>query len=100
MKPIAKLTIFSRDPMDPDTLTKCGVVEFETIGEGQIILTRDEMGGIHIESAEIKADPIFTDQLNETCTTLAQLHEQLGKVHIAANHALTDMFAVHKLLTR
>jgi len=100
MKPITTLTIYSRHPNDRESITKVGVVGFESIGEGSIILTRDEMGQIIMESADIKPDGGFTNQLDEAVASLTALHKKLGELHITTQYAMSDMFAVNKWLTR
>ena len=100
MKPLTTITILSRDPMDPETLTKVGIVTFETVGDGQIILTRDEMGVIQMEAADIKPDDRFSSMLDDAVKSLGHLHSKLGENAVAAQHAMTDMFAIHKWLTR
>ncbi len=100
MKPLTTLTIYSRDPMDRESLTKIGVVAFESIGEGSLILTRDEMGQIIMEAADIKPDAGFTNQLDEAVSSLTALHKKLGELHITTQYAMSDMFAVNKWLTR
>ena len=100
MKPLITLTILSRDPMDPTTLDKVGVIAIEAIGDGTIILTRDEMGAIIMEAVEVKPTPGYLEAIDEATKTLAELHAKLGETHVATNHAMTDMFYIHKLLTR
>jgi hypothetical protein len=99
MKPLTTITIMVRDPMDRETLTPIGKVTFESIGQATIILTRDEIGTIKLEAADIKQDDAFSQIIEEARASLASLHTKLGETHIATNHALTDMFAVHKCLT-
>ncbi len=100
MKPIMTLTILSRDPMDPETLTKVGVIGFECVGEGQVILTRDEMGAIKMEAADIKPDDRFLEALENATKAMTHLHETLGEAHMDTAAAMAGMFEVHKWLTR
>lgn len=98
MKPLLKIKLTVRDPMDPSTLIDIGVVEVTSVGDVSIILTRDEMGAVKLETAEVASEPKFMEQLDEAVKTLKELHEQMGATQIAAQHALTDMFAIHKWL--
>jgi len=100
MKPLTTITILSRDPMDRDTLHKVGVVTFESTGDGEVILTRDDMGVIQMEAASMKADDAFTRLLDETTQSLTALHAKLGELHMVTNQAMGDMFSIHKWLTR
>jgi len=100
VKPLYTVTLLSRDPQDPSTTTPVGTIEVETLGNVTVILTKDEMGSILLESETVSAPPEFMAQLHETVQTLQELHEQMGRMQIACQHALTDMFAIHKWLTR
>jgi len=100
MKPLTTITILSRDPMDPETLTKVSVVTFESLGSGQIILTRDEMGVPMVESVTMKEDGVFAGLLKDTVQSLSELHTKLGELQMVASQATADMFTIHKWLNR
>lgn len=100
MKPLLTLTILSRDPMDPTKTTKVGCIEFECIGDGTVIITRDEMGGIIVENVEVVPAKGWLEAIDEATKTLSELHAEIGRMQVATNHAMTDMFYLHKLLNR
>ncbi len=100
MKPLTTITLYSRDHMDPETLVKLAIVEVPSVGEVKVILTRDGMGQIFMEAAEVTPDKQWSDLTQEATTTLSELHAKMGELSIASQHALTDMFALHKWLTR
>jgi len=100
MKPLFTLTILSKDPMDPTKHKAIGEIAFEYPGKASLILSRDEMGEIKTPDAPVfTPDDAFVEMLDEATKTLGELHAKLGETHIATNHALTDMFAIHKRLT-
>lgn len=100
MKPLFCIHLKARDPMDPTTIEDIGTIEVSSIGDVTVILTRDQMGVSLIETSEVAAQPGFVEQLKEAAQTLKELHEQLGRTQVAANFAMTDMFAIHKWMTR
>jgi hypothetical protein len=99
MKPLTTVTIYARDPSDPETLDTVGVVTFESLGTAKIVLTRNEIGSILLESAEVKENSVWAEMVAEAQRTLSELHTKLGETHVATQHVLTDMYAVHKWLT-
>lgn len=100
MKPILNIKIKVRDPLDPTSLSDAGVVEVTAVGEVTVILSRDQMGVVKVESSEVTAEPGWMEQLKEAQLTFKELHEQLGRTALAAQYANTDLFAIHKWLTR
>lgn len=100
MKPLFKVNISLRDPMDPEKLITVGGLEVSSIGDVNIILTKDEIGSVQLESAEVAATPAFVEQLAEALLTFKELHAKMGEVQTAITHANTDLFAIHKWMTR
>lgn len=98
MKPLTTLTLQHRDPLSGE-LTPIAVLTLETIGKGTLILASDAMGKLLLESCEVKPAEGFAEAINEATLTLKELHEQMVQTQIASQHALTDMFAIHKWLT-
>lgn len=99
MKPITNVTILLRDPMNPNEPGRIGKVGIEFLGDLTIILTRDEVGTIKLESVAGEPNRNWQETIEEATRTLKELHEHLGDTHIATQHCLTDMFAIHKWLT-
>ena len=100
MKPLLSLKVYIREPMDPDTLVPLGCLDFPTAGDGKLVLTRDEVGAVRIEAVDVTQNPELTEMLEHATKSLEALHSKMGETSIASQHALTDMFAVHKWLTR
>ena len=100
MKPLFKVTISLRDPYDPSTLTPVGGLEVTSLGDINVILTRDEMGTVKLEASEVAPEPGFLEMQREAMLTFKELHEQLARTSLAIQHANTDLFALHKWMTR
>ncbi len=101
MRDLIRITIKSRDPLNPESLSIVGTIGVAALGDMEIILDRDAMGVIKLDSSSIatgKND--FGDVVTEAQLTLTELHVKMGEVTIAAQHALTDMFALKKWLER
>ncbi len=99
MKPLLTITILSRDTLGVGT-KHVKTIEVDTLGTLEIVLSRDAMGEIQSDTEPtIKPNVQFLEIIDEATKTLGELHVKMGEMQIANQHALTDMFAMHKVLT-
>ena len=95
-KALTRIEIVRRSPSNPDVLEPVGIVEVPTCGLVKVILHHLPIGGVQIESSEVRPNEQFEDARNELEGSLARLNSAIEEQKTAAQHAMTDMYQFHK----
>jgi len=99
MKPLFSLTLYSRDPMDPQKVTPFKVIEFDYPGKASLILDRNTMGEIvSIDEPTFSADENFAGMVDEFGKTLTELKIAIQDCELASRHCQTDLFQLKRWL--
>ena len=97
MKSPIRIELFSRDVMD-GTDRRVGTVDMPCLGAVKVYLSRNEMGEIRLDRADVIPSTEYDDARRECFEALGVAHEAMSKAQLAFEFARTDMHYLHKFV--
>ena len=79
------ITLRMKSVHDPLKIEQVAVVESETIGDTEILLDRDHMGGVRVDSVEVTPRTELQDSLRAIQVNLEALRMQAARATIAGD---------------